>query len=84
MEYDRNPRMLNGYRVIYKPNHFNHTLNDKDYRGYVYEHRYVVEVEIGRPLYDTEIIHHKDGNKLNNNIDNLEITNRTEHAKKTS
>ena len=82
MEYDRNPRMLNGYRVVYKPNHFNHTLNDKGYKGYVYEHRYVVEVEIGRPLYDTEIIHHKDGNKLNNNIDNLEITDRVEHAKK--
>lgn len=82
MEFDRKPRMLNGYKVIYKPNHFNHTLNNKGYNGYVYEHRYVVEVEIGRALYDTEVIHHKDGNKLNNNIDNLEVTDRIEHGKK--
>ena len=73
-------RMLAGYKVIYKPNHFNHTLNKKGYNGYVYEHRYVMECEIGRALLPNEVVHHIDGDKLNNEIDNLQLTTRIEHA----
>ena len=36
-------------------------------------HRRVVEKNIGRRLLPNEIIHHRDGNKLNNNIENLQI-----------
>lgn len=45
------------------------------------EHRLVVEQAIGRKLLSTEIVHHKDGNKLNNAIENLEIMSRSEHAR---
>lgn len=38
-----------------------------------------MEEKLGRKLSSDEIVHHKDGNKLNNNPDNLEITNRREH-----
>jgi hypothetical protein len=40
--------------------------------GYVLEHRIVVENEIGRILNSNEVVHHRDGNKKNNKISNLE------------
>lgn len=49
--------------------------------GYIREHRYVMEKHIGRCLKSTEHIHHKDGNKKNNSIDNLEILGASEHMK---
>lgn len=80
MDFEHKDRMLCGYPVTYHPEHFNHTLNTKAYNGYVYEHRYVVEKEIGRPLKKSEIVHHIDGNKLNNDISNLMLMTRSEHA----
>ena len=40
-------------------------------RGYVYEHRFVIEQYLGRRLKSKEHVHHIDGNKLNNKIKNL-------------
>lgn len=39
--------------------------------GRVKEHRYIMAVHIGRPLLKSEQVHHIDGNKQNNIIDNL-------------
>ena len=44
-------------------------------------HRVLVENKIKRFLQPEEEIHHKDGNKENNIIDNLEIMSKTSHAK---
>jgi DNA-directed RNA polymerase subunit RPC12/RpoP len=41
--------------------------------GYMLEHRYVAAKNLGRLLEDYEIVHHIDGNKLNNVPDNLEV-----------
>lgn len=41
--------------------------------GYVLEHRLVMEHILGRYLLPTEVVHHKDRNKLNNSPDNLEL-----------
>ena len=78
-EKENHIRYLNKYRVIYRPDHFHHNLG-KDYDGWVYEHRYVVECSLGRPLSKDEVVHHKDENIYNNDISNLEVLSRGEHA----
>lgn len=42
-------------------------------------HRKIMEEELGRPLTSNELVHHKDENKLNNNPENLILTDRAEH-----
>jgi len=65
-----------GYIMIYMPDH-----PRCDSKGYIYEHRLVMECKLGRPLKRTEIVHHKDRNTTNNNEDNLEIMTQSEHVR---
>ncbi len=53
----------------------------KDKKGYCYLHRVIVESKIGRFLEEDEIVHHKDGNPLNNHWDNLEHMTQADHAR---
>ncbi len=52
------------------------TINGKR----IYYHRWVMQEYLGRELTIDEIVHHKDGNKLNNNIDNLIVLSRKSHG----
>ena len=52
-----------------------------DKRGRIMEHRFLIEKFIGRLLKKSEIVHHKNGNKLDNRIENLEIMTRSEHMR---
>jgi hypothetical protein len=63
------------YNYAYVPSHPNATKN-----GYVLEHRVIMENSINRLLTNKEIVHHKDGNKKNNLLSNLELMTRAEHT----
>lgn len=49
--------------------------------AHIREHQYVMEIHLGRRLEKGEIVHHIDGNKQNNNIENLYLTTVEEHNK---
>lgn len=67
----------NGYVVLFMPNHPN-----KGVKNTILEHRYVIECKIGRYLTETEVVHHIDFDKSNNNPDNLMLfENQSEHIK---
>lgn len=47
--------------------------------GYVLLHRIIMENHLQRELASDEIVHHKDENKFNNSIENLEVMLKKEH-----
>lgn len=65
-----------GYRMLRTPEH-----PFADSKGYVREHRLVMEKYLGRYLEEDECVHHVDGGKSNNSIENLELMLIEEHVK---
>jgi len=75
---DRKRIKLNGRWVIKVPEHpFSYKGR---MGGYVYEHRLIIEQKIKKFLPRKTIVHHIDGNKHNNNIDNLQIMPHSHHT----
>jgi len=50
---------------------------------YILEHRLVMEQKLGRKLTKIELVHHLNGIRTDNRIDNLSIVNSTEHERRT-
>lgn len=65
----------NGYKMIRMLNH-----PYKDAKGYVREHVLIMEDYLGRYVLPDEVVHHIDGDKLNNNIENLELCTLAAHT----
>lgn len=65
-----------GYMRAYAPNHPNRSVD-----GYVYEHRLIMEKELGRLLSKEEIVHHIDGDRMNNIPSNLQVMSSADHTR---
>ena len=61
-----------GYRILIGKKYLGHPCcNDK--KGRMFEHRYVMYNYLRRPLKPKECIHHKNGIRHDNRIENLEL-----------
>lgn len=48
---------------------------------YAYEHILVIEQSLGRNIRPGEVVHHRNGNKTDNRIENLELTTAQAHMR---
>ena len=79
---DKNPKWKGGKTYnysgyVYVLDKDNPEANEK---GYIFEHRKVMREHIGRELEKHEVVHHINGIRDDNRIENLELLSRGEHT----
>lgn len=68
-----------GYKYIKEPLDLAEKFKPMVVRGYIPEHRYIMAKNLDRLLSRIEQVHHKDKNRSNNILDNLELVNALKH-----
>lgn len=76
---DGNPNWKGGKSVQHGYQLVRESVSSKT--PYKREHRAVMERYLGRKLEDWEIVHHINGDKTDNRIENLMVTTRSDHIK---
>lgn len=69
-----------GHILIYRPDYLN-SYKTGNYKGYIYEHRFIMERSIGRFLTEDEVVHHLNLDPSDNRLQNLILLTRDAHAK---
>jgi hypothetical protein len=82
--WNSSPRRLTGqgYVAVRVPTDHPHAwgpANLKHFK-YAYEHVLVMMESLGRSLLAGETVHHKNGNRADNRLENLELMTRSAHA----
>jgi hypothetical protein len=62
-----------GYCKLYIPPEMRDDQTSYRKDGTIAEHRYVMEKHLSRKLIHPETVHHRNGNKMDNRIENLEL-----------
>lgn len=83
LEYPYNTQWKIGYVVINKDNRRTLLLANGKQRSSTQYARYLLAVKLGRFLTQTETVDHIDGDKTNDDINNLQILSRKENIRKS-